>query len=261
MIPARSEAGKITRSGKLWPWVRKQAHAAWSAWVARQKSFVFGEEFQGWPVVRHLAPGVWTIRAVHTGPRRVQDRGGWKPPVLTGVAVGVLYYFAYGPAASGGALRGEALLQNSFFSGVIVALVSIPLWKLARKTFFTIRLEQGVLSWRGPDKEKHSIKPNEPRQMRVIAPHRWADDERRKHHDWTMTHPRQSSPKPLFQTSSELILHTGPEGSHWRIVAEFCNDGHGEQAHRLQRAIEFVTKEAAAEVAAREKQAAASGPL
>jgi hypothetical protein len=74
-IPARPGGEKITRSGKLGPWLRKQAHAAWAAWVARQASFVFDEDLQGWPVVRHLAPGVWTIRAVHTGPRRVCRTG------------------------------------------------------------------------------------------------------------------------------------------------------------------------------------------
>jgi hypothetical protein len=74
------------------------------------------------------------------------------------------------------------------------------------------------------------------------------------------SHPRQSSPKPLFQTSSELVIHTGPGGSHWRTVAEFRNDGSGEQAHRLHRAIEFVSSKAGEELATREKQAAA-GPL
>jgi hypothetical protein len=141
----------------------------------------------------------------HRAAPGVQDRGGWKPPVLTGVAVGVLYYFAYGPTVSGGALRGEALLQNSFFAGVIVALISIPFWRLGAKTRFVIRLEQGVLSWRGPDKQKHSIAPEEPRRMQVMA-HRWADEERRKHDNWRSSHPRQSAPKPLFQT----MIRSGP---------------------------------------------------
>jgi hypothetical protein len=110
-------------------------------------------------------------------------------------------------------------------------------------------------------KQKHSIAPDEWRGFRVMLPHRWADDERRKHDNWRLDSSRQSSPKPLFQTSSELMLHTGPEGSHWRVVAEFCNDGHGEQAHRLQRAIEFVSAVAKDERAAGEKQAKASGPL
>jgi hypothetical protein len=251
------KGGKVDRALM---WIETTLYAMRDRWIARQSSFVFVEELKGWPVVRHLAPGVWSIRAVHTGPRRVQGRGGWKPPVLTGVAFGVFYYFAYGPGLSGGALRGEALLQNSVFSGVFIALISIPFWKLARKTRFVIRLEQGVLSWRGPDRHKHSIEPDEPRRMEVMA-HRSADQERRNHDNWRSTHPRESSPKPLFQTSSELLMQTGPDGSHWRTVAEFCNDGQGEQAHRLQRAIEFVAKEAGQELAQREKQAKASGPL
>ena len=93
------------------------------------------------------------------------------------------------------------------------------------------------------------------------VPHRWADEERRKHADWRNTHRGSAAPKPLFQTASELILHTGPGGSHWRTVAEFRNDWSGEQAHRLQRAIEFVVRKAGEELAAREKQAASSGPL
>jgi hypothetical protein len=252
------KGGKVDRALM---WIETTLYALRDRWIAYMTSFAFSEELQGWPVVRHRGPGVWSIRAVHTGPRRVQDRGGWKPPVVTGVAFGVLYYFAYGRAASGGALRGESLLQQSVFCGVIFALISVPFWKLAQKTRLMIRLEQGVISWRGPDKRKHSIAPNEPRQMQVILPYRWADDERRKHDNWRTTHPRQSSPKPLFQTSSELMLHTGPEGSHWRVVAEFRNDGHGEQANRLKTAIELVTKEAWQEEATRERQAKASGPL
>ena len=65
----------------------------------------------------------------------------------------------------------------------------------------------------------------------------------------------------MFQTSSELILHTGPEGSHWHTVAEFCNDGSGELANRLLRAINVVRRESAKEQAEREKEAVESGPL
>jgi hypothetical protein len=161
------KGGRVDRSLM---WIETAFYALRDRWIAYMTSFVFTEELQGWPVVRHRGPGVWTIRAVHTGPRRVQGRGGWKPPVLTGVAFGVFYYFAYGPAVS--TLRGEGLLQNSVFSGVFFALVSIPFWKLAQKTRFVIRLEQGVLSWRGPDKQKHSIAPDEPRMFQVVLPHR-----------------------------------------------------------------------------------------
>jgi hypothetical protein len=153
-------------------WIETAFYGVRDRWIAYMTSFVFTEELQGWPVVRHTAPGVWTIRAVHTGPRRVQALSGWKPPVLTGVAFGVFYYFVYGPVGSGGALRGEALLQNSVLMGVIFALISIPLWKLAQKTRFVIRLDHGVLSWRGPDKQKHSIAPDEPRMFQVVLPHR-----------------------------------------------------------------------------------------
>ena len=31
---------------------------AWAAWVAYRASFVFAEDLQGWPVVRHLGPDV-----------------------------------------------------------------------------------------------------------------------------------------------------------------------------------------------------------
>jgi hypothetical protein len=260
-IPARPDAEKITRSGKLWLWLRKQARAAWAAWIAYRASFVFGEDLHGWPVVRHVAPGVLLMKAPYTGPRRVQNWSGWKPPVLTGAAVGVLYFFAYGPAASSGALRGEALLQNSVFGGVFFALISIPLWRLARKTRLVIRFDHGLMSWTGPDKEKRVVKPEEPRSLQVLVPHRWADEERRKHNNWMNSHPRQPAPKPLFQTSSELIVHTGPGGRNWLTVAEFCNDGSGELAHRLQTAIEFVSEKAKEELTARAQEAASSGPL
>jgi len=255
-----------TTTSRLWAWLQTQFQAAWAAWVAYRASFVYGAELQGWPVVRRIAPpddagagSHFRMIVRHTGPRRVQDRGGWTGPVMTGVAVGVLYYFAYGPAVS--TLRGEGLLQNSVFSGVILALVSIPFWKLAQKTRLVIRFDDGVISWRGPDKQKQQVRPDEPRSLQVLVPHRWANEEARKHANWRQSHGNQPGPKPLFQTSSELILHTGPDGSHWRTVAEFRNDGSGELAHRLQSAIEFVSRKAGEELAAREKQAAAAGPL
>ena len=100
-IPARPDAEKITRSGKLWLWLREQARAAWAAWVAYRASFLFRDELGGWPVVRRIAPGVMLVKAPYVGPRRVQSYGGWKPPALTGVAVAVLYFFSYGPKLGG----------------------------------------------------------------------------------------------------------------------------------------------------------------
>jgi len=224
-------------------------------------SFPFIEKFQGWPVVRRIAPGVFMMIVWHTGPRRVQDRSGWKPPALTGVAVGVLYYFAYGPAISGGTLTGEALLQNSVYGGVFVALVSIPFWKLAQKTRLVIRFNKDGISWRGPDRQKQRVKFGDVHSYQVIAPHRWAEEERRKHQNWMQSHSGQPGPKPLFQTASEVTLNTGPEGTHWRTVAEFCNDGRGELASRLMRAIEVVERKAEGEETERKKKAAANAPL
>jgi hypothetical protein len=222
-------------------------------------SFVLIKEFQGWPVVRHVATGALRMIVRHTGPRRVQDRGGWKGPVMTGVAFGVFYYFVYGPAIS--TLRGEALLQNSFFFGVFLALLSIPFWKLAQKTRLVIRFDDDVMSWRGPDRQRQRVRLEDIYKLQVLVPHRWADEEARKHANWRQSHGSQPGPKPLFQTSSELTLHTGPEGSHWHTVAEFRNDGSGEMSNRLMRAIDVVMRGAAGEQAEREKQAATAGPL
>jgi hypothetical protein len=229
---------------------------AWLAWIAYRASFVFAEEFQGWPVVRHTAPGVLLMKAPYIGPRRVQSFSGLKPLALTGLALGALYFFAYRHIATP-----EALWQNSITVGVILGAASYPLWKLARKTRLVIRFDQGAMSWRGPDRIKRLVKPEEPRSLQVLVPHRWANEERNKHDNWTRSHPGQPGPKPLFQISSEVVMNTGPGGMNWLTVAEFCNDGSGEQAHRLQMAIDYVTDRAAEELTARAREAASSGPL
>jgi hypothetical protein len=232
-------------------WLRKQARAAWVAWIAYRASFQFRDVLGSWPVVRHTAPGVLVMKAPYVGPRRVQSFGGWKPPALTGVALGVLNCLGFGMSA-----KLEDLAWVFAGGAIYGGLLSIPFWRLARKTRLVIRFDQGAISWKGPDRQKHVVGPEEPRSLQVLTPHRWANEERNKHDNWMRSHPNQSGPKPLFQISSELIMHTGPGGSHWRTVAEFCNDGSGEQAHRLQSAIDFVTDRAAEELAARAREAA-----
>jgi hypothetical protein len=237
-------------------WVRKQARAAWSAWAAYRASFPFREVLGNWPKVRHVAPGVLVMKAPCIGPRRVQSFSGWKPPVLTGVALGVLNCLRFGVSA-----KREDLAWVFAGAAIYGGLISIPFWKMAQKTRLVIRFDQGEISWRGPDRKKQLVPPEEPRSLQVLLPHRWANEERNKHENWMRSHPGQPGPKPLFQISSELVMHTGPGGMIWRTVAEFCNDGSGEQAHRLQMAIDFVTDRAAEELRARAKQAAETGPL
>jgi hypothetical protein len=186
----------------------------------------------------------------------VQDFSGLKPLALTGLAFGALYWFGYRHIATP-----EALWLNSAIVGVIFGLASYPVWKLARKTRLVIRFDQGAMSWRGPDRKKRLVKPEEPRSLQVLVPHRWANEERSKHDNWMRSHPGQPGPEPLFQISSELVMNTGPGGMNWLTVAEFCNDGSGEQAHRLQMAIDYVTDRAAEELTARAREAASSGPL
>ena len=242
-------------------WLQKQFEGKSGKLADYVASFPFVEKLQGWPVVRRIAPDVLLMKATYTGPRRVQSYSGFKPPALTGLAVGVVYYFAYGPALSGGALTGEALLQNSVFGGVLFGAASYPLWKLVQKTRLVIRFDHGAMSWKGPDRKKYEVKPKEPWSLQVLVPHRWADDERRKHGNWMQSHPRQPGPKPLFQTSSELVMHTGPGGRNWLIVAEFCNDGSGELAQNLKTAIDFVSEELRKELATIEKKEAADASL
>jgi hypothetical protein len=131
---------------------------------------------------------------------------------------------------------------------------------MARKTRLKIRFDHGVISWAEPPAYpvglgmKHRVPPEEPRALQAI-PHRWGPEEARKHADWRASHPGQPGPKPLFQISSELIMHTGPGGSHWRTVAEFCNDETRQQAHRLLEAIVYVTDRAAEELDALKREA------
>jgi hypothetical protein len=244
-------APDIWMARKLGPSLGK----AWAAWVAYRESFVFAEELGGWPVVRRIAPDVLLMKAPYIGPRRVQDFSGFKPPALTGLAVGALYWFGYRHIATP-----EALWQNSITVGVIFGAASYPLWKLARKTRLSIRFDRDGISWKGPDRRKQRVKLEHIHSLEAI-PHRWAHEERRKHDNWMRSHPGQSAPVPLFQTASELILHTGPEGRNWLAVAEFCDDLSREHAAGLMTAIAFVAKEAAQEEAERRKKVAEAGPL
>ena len=226
-------------------------YAIRARWIAYMTSFPFREVLGKWPSVRHVAPGVLVMKAPYIGPRRVQSYGGWKPPVLTGGALGVLNCLRFGISA-----KPEDLAWVFAGAAIYGGLFSIPFWRMARKTRLVIRFDHGAISWKGPDKLKHVVRPEEPRSMQVIVPHRWAQEERNKHDNWMRSHPNQAGPKPLFQISSELVMNTGPGGGQWRTVAEFCNDGSGEQAHRLQSAIDFVTDRAAEELAAMMQAAA-----
>ena len=232
----------------VWGWWKKRRaliRAGQKAGFFR--SFVFLRELGFWPVVRHTAPGRWTMIAVHKAPQRTQNRGGAQGPVITGIAIGIIavnwldrngWHDTGWPAA---------------FFGLVGALASIPFWFLVSRTWLRIRFIDGAIVWKGPEKEwrkrRHRVEPDEPRSMQVLTPHRWAAEEFRKHGDYARRHPRELPKKPLFQISSELVMHAGPGGSHWHTVAEICNDGSGEKAHRLQQAIEFVTARAVEEMA------------
>lgn len=62
-------------------------------------AFPLRKELRGWPKVLRLAPGHFIMRAPHLAPRRMQTYGGWKPPVLTGVALGFLNCVRFGLSA------------------------------------------------------------------------------------------------------------------------------------------------------------------
>jgi hypothetical protein len=235
----------------------------WASWLEYRASFVFVDELRGWPVVRRLGPGVLSMKAVHTGPRRMQSWGGKAPAVITGVVLAAVIFDSMTPAPHGSETSDQQFVF-AIIVGVIGGFISRPVWRrLLTKTRLVIRFDQRGISWTGPDKEKHRVAPQDlaASRMGVILPHRWADDERRKQNDWMNAHRGQRSPKPLFQISSELVMQTGPGNSHWRTVAEFCNDAHGEQAGRLQSAIQLVSVKTGEELAALRRQAAASGPL
>ena len=273
---------RIKRAWRAWRGGKENKGEAaktgwWQEWRAEQRekrektaripvwrSVVLLREFRGWPLVRHTARGHWSMLAVHKAPQRTQNWGGLQGPVITGIAVAVLVGYRFN-------VKGD---EDYVFAGVSFGLfygvVSIPFWWVANKTWLVIRFVPAkagdAMVWTGPEKQwwrkrRHRVGLEEIHSLSVIAPHRWADEERRKHDNWRQSHPGQPGPKPLFQTASELILHTGPEGSHWRTVAEFVNDAHGEQANRLMRAIGLVTGFVRTEQAAVRKKVVVAGPL
>jgi hypothetical protein len=138
-------------------------------------------------------------RAGCAGPGRVEtacpDRRCGRRPVLFRLRPYRLW--------RGAAWRGA--VAEFFFRGRDRRPYQHPILEAWRENPLRDPARQGVLSWRGPDKQKHSIAPEEPRRMQVMA-HRWADEERRKHDNWRSSHPRQSAPKPLFQT----MIRSGP---------------------------------------------------
>lgn len=223
------------------------------------RSFVFLRALRFWPIVRHTGRGRWTMIAVHKAPLRTQNRGGLKAPVVTEIAIGIIalnwldrngWHDTGWPAA---------------FFGVVGGLASLPFWFLFSKTWLRIRFRDGAMVWKGPEKQWrkrwHRVAADQPRSLQVLVPHRWAAEEFRKHADYARRHPRELAKKPLFQSASELIMHSGPGGSQWHTVAEFCNDGSGEKAHRLQQAIELVSAAAAEELEERALAVIVEGPL
>ena len=149
--------------------------------------------------------------AVHKAPQRTQNQGGLQGPVLTGIGIGALVAYRFNAQGD------ENFVFGGVLFGLFSGLVSIPFWWLANKTWLHIRFDGGAMSWRGPEKQwwrkrRHRAGLEEIHSLQVIAPHRWAAEEARKHDDYARRNPGLSRKKPLFQTLSELILHTGPEG-------------------------------------------------
>jgi hypothetical protein len=252
MIPAETDGKKTARSA----WLRKcrAAFGRLVAWIEKTQGGkrVFKADLGRWPVVRYPAPGRLVMKAPYIGPRRVQNFTGWKPPVLTGLALGVLNWLRFKNVL----VTPEAMAWSIGGTGIYAALFSIPFWRMAKKTRFKIRFIDGAMIWRGPDWKRYVVKPDEPRSLQALVPHRWAERERNIHDNWMRSHPGQPGPKPLFQISSEVVMNTGPGGMNWLPVAEFCNDGRGEHAHRLLEAIDYVTLRAGEELAALAREAA-----
>jgi hypothetical protein len=219
------------------------------AWIEKRQGGrrVFKADLGKWPVVRYPAPGVLVMKAPYTGPRRVQNFGGWKPPVLTGLVLGVLNWLRFRNVL----VTPEAMAWSIGGTGIYAALFSIPVWRMARRTRLRIRFIDGSMIWRGPDWKRYVVKPEEERRVEAIEQHRWAAEEARIQAQWQATHPGRGIPKPLFQTSSEVLLVTARGGRGWMPVAEFVNDPGGERALILKNAVDFVTLRAAEEIAAR----------
>jgi hypothetical protein len=189
------------------------AVAQWDAW---RSSYVFKRELLGWPKVRHMGPGHFVMRAPHMGPRRMQQYGGWKPSVATGIVLGFL--FAYWRSERG------AFVPVFIFMGAIIGFLSIPFWHWMQRTRLKIHFTDGVISWRGPDRRKYAFKPGEWRDLVTVAPHRFADEESRQHRNFMASYPRGQHPEPIFQISSELVMQVGLSGTVFVPVAEFFDD-------------------------------------
>lgn len=200
-------------------------------WKAYRDSFVFKEEMHGWPKVRRLAPGKFVLSAPHASPRRMQKYGGWKPPVYTGAALGVLWGLGADPGA---------FWPVAIFSGAIFGFLSIPVWHWIQSARLKIRVDHGTLQWRGPDRRRYTIKPENRHGFEVLVPHRLARAEALAHENFMRSYPRGHRPEPLFQISSELVAQTGLRGTVYAPVAEFYNDLSEEQATRLHAAIGLV---------------------
>jgi hypothetical protein len=228
------------------PWLRNELREARAAWMAYRASFVFRKELGRWPVVRYTGPGRFVMKAPYTGPRRVQNFSGWKAPVYTGAAFGVFDYFVIGPVFYG--FRPD--VAASAVTGGFIALMSLPFWRLARKTRFKIRFIDGVMIWRGPDWTRYAINLREEWRVEAVFPHRWTAEEMRKQDQWRATHPGQI-PQPLFQSASEVLARSARGGLGWMPVAEFINDIGGDRALVLKTAIDFVAEQAGREMAAR----------
>jgi hypothetical protein len=216
-------------------------------WIIYRASFVFREELGDWPVVRRPRngmPGDFIIKAPYIGPRRVQALHGWKPPVLTGVALAALWYcFWYQPSPP--QPNDPPLIVGLAFIALIFAGLSFPFWRFfARKTRLKIHFIDGAMIWRGPDWTRYEAKPGGGVRLEGV-PHRLAAAAQRADDDFMRRNPNAQRPEPLFQTATEvlaLVPHRPP-----MPVAEFCDDLGGAHALRLIKAIMFVVDRVQAE--------------
>ena len=146
-------------------WLQKRTSGRSGKLADYFSSFVFIEELQGWPLVR--LPGAGAVRsagAAHRAAplselRRVETSGDNRRrhglPVRAAVA------------RRGGE---DPFWVTALVTGAFFGFLSTPLWRLAIKTRLKIHFIDGVISWRGPDRKKYRVMPEQRRRMEVIAP-------------------------------------------------------------------------------------------
>ena len=213
---------------------------------------VFKETIGNWPKVYFQRPGSYVIVARHRSPSA--ERWAWVLAVVAGWFVGI-QIFQSSDAAGRDVMWAAlwAVLGGGFcFRILLEVLKAVPILSSGTRIAF----DGGEITWKSAS-GRGSIPQGEPRQFRHDA-HREAGAEARRN---AKAQRQGIDGTTIYQTTSEVLIDTGPGWMHPHLIAEISKDEVRHKAHKLAMAMAFVDENARAERIAWEIQMSQPGAL